>query len=158
MIFTEERRQELQLAARSLEEASKRNWVKSGDITFKADGNFDAKDIKAMKWYIMRWADGGERAGPSMMPHNKRWRATNVVGVGRDKFRVAFETDEEDDEKALDAIENEIIGKDGFGGMLWDFAVHDVSSPKKLQMKLYGGYYQNDDHMRPIRYHTAGID
>jgi len=139
------------------EAKSKRVFSTSGDITFKVGGRLSRKHIQAMDWYMKRWADGGERAGPSMILQNKRWACTGVKGGGN-KFTVTFSTDAPGDGRTLEAIEEAIIGANGFGGMLWDFAVHDVSAPEKLQYELYDGWYEADDDLRPIRYVNAGID
>ena len=141
-----------------ISEAKQRSWTHSGDITFKVAETLGSKDIGAISRYMKIWANGGERAGPSMLPGNKRWKCDGVRGVGRDKFEVRFLTDAKWSGKVLDDIESEIIGSDGFGGMLWDFAVKSTSSPDDLQFKLYGGYYQADDHMIPIKYVSAGVD
>ena len=131
-------------------EEAKRTWRANGYIEFKPAGRLSSKHISALKRYILRWANGAENAGPSMLPRGKRWKATDVLLTGG-KIMVAFETDAEANSNTVQAIENEVIGKDGVGGMLWQFAVQDSASPDDLQMVLYGGFYQADDPMNPIR-------
>ena len=139
-----------------LDEAA-RTWSANGYLEIKTDERLNPKDVKAIKRYVMRWANGGERAGPSMLPKGRRWKATDVLLTGG-KLMVAFETDGEPTRKTVNDIENEVIGSDGLGGILWQFAVHDVASEEgdRLQMKLYGGNYQTDDRMAPLR--VVGMD
>jgi hypothetical protein len=140
----------------SLDEA-KRIWSANGYLEIKPFGKLSSKSVKAIKRYVLRWANGSERAGASMLPRGRRWKATDVVLNGG-KLMVAFETDAEPTRRTVNDIENEVIGSDGFGGMLWQFAVHDVASEEAddLQMRLYGGYYQTDDQMNPLR--LVGMD
>lgn len=133
-----------------VEEAQGRTWSANGFLEIKTFDTLTSKDVAAIKRYVMRWANGAENAGPSMLPKNKLWKATDVSLLGG-KLMIGFETDAPPDRTTFQNIENEVIGKDGFGGMLWQFAVRDASAPDRLQASLYGGFYQADDHMAPLR-------
>lgn len=131
-------------------EEAKRTWSANGYLEIKTFDTLTSKDVSAIKRYVMRWANGAENAGPSMISKNKRWKATDVRLLGR-KLMIAFETDAPANRITFQDIENEVIGRDGTGGMLWQFAVKDASAPDNLERRLYGGNWSADDHMHALR-------
>ena len=56
-------------------EEAKRTWSANGYLEIKTFDRLTSKDVGAIGRYVKRWADGGERSGPSMLPKNKRWMA-----------------------------------------------------------------------------------
>lgn len=133
-----------------IEEAKGRTWSANGYLEIKTFDTLTSKDVSAIKRYVMRWANGAENAGPSMLPKNKRWKATDVRLLGG-KLMIAFETDAPANRTTFQDIENEVIGKDGTDGMLWQFGVKDASAPDNLERRLYGGNWNADDHMHALR-------
>jgi len=133
-----------------IEEAKGRTWSANGYLEIKTFDALTSKDVGAIRNYVKRWADGGDRSGPSFLPNGKRWRATDVRLLGG-KLMIAFETDGEPNRITFQNIGNEVIGKDGTGGMLWQFGVKDASAPDNLEWRLYGGNWNADDPMHPLR-------
>lgn len=130
-------------------------WSANGFIEVRTYDRLTSKDGQALKRWMMRWANGKPNAGPSMLPKGKLWKCTDVTVRG-DKVMVAFETNAPADQRVIHDLGNEVIGRDGMGGMFLE-VTKDIMAPDGMEQRVYG-FSWGDQDIRGKALQVVGFD
>jgi len=112
--------------------AKERTWVTNGYLELLPGSGFSRGHAKALKKHLMQMTKA-----PRYWPlrHGKKWTCTDVA-MSRRAILVAFETDAPADYEILDEIEQDLIGDNGFEGLIADFS-RSTHAPKSMGEALY---------------------